>query len=281
MSDDWRQQMAAALERRFGTAPQIPDDLAGGPTLAKLAAHRTMRRYDGQPVADDLVQLLCAVALSAPSKSDLQQADIVFVADAGKRSTIVELVADANPWLRAAPVLLVICGNNRRQRQVHDWHGLPFANDHLDPFFNAAVDAGIVLGTLIAAAEAAGLGTCSLSAIRNHAARVSDVLALPAHVFPVAGLALGWPAWEGAITPRLPLDVTVHRDGFDESRLRERVAAYDRRREAVMPYRSQRDPERFGTAAEYGWSQEKARQYAVPERADFGAFVRARGFRLD
>ena len=26
---------------------------------------------------------------------------------------------------------------------------------------------------------------------------------------------------------------------------------------------------------------DKARQYAVPERADFGAYVRARGFRLD
>jgi nitroreductase/FMN reductase [NAD(P)H] len=31
----------------------------------------------------------------------------------------------------------------------------------------------------------------------------------------------------------------------------------------------------------YGWSEDKARQYAVPERADFGAYVRARGFRLD
>jgi len=34
-------------------------------------------------------------------------------------------------------------------------------------------------------------------------------------------------------------------------------------------------------AAEYGWSEDKARQYSKPERADFGAFVRAKGFRLD
>ena len=31
----------------------------------------------------------------------------------------------------------------------------------------------------------------------------------------------------------------------------------------------------------YGWSEDKARQYAVPQRADFGAFVRAQGFHLD
>jgi FMN reductase [NAD(P)H] len=49
----------------------------------------------------------------------------------------------------------------------------------------------------------------------------------------------------------------------------------------LRPYRNQRDPARFGAASFYGWSEDKARQYAVPLRADFGAFVRAKGFCLD
>jgi len=53
------------------------------------------------------------------------------------------------------------------------------------------------------------------------------------------------------------------------------------RREAAQPYGQQRYVDVFGTSAAYGWSEDKARQYAVPERADFGAYVRARGFRLD
>ena len=52
-------------------------------------------------------------------------------------------------WLKDVPVLLVFCGNNRRQRQVHEWTGIPFANDHLDAFFNAAVDAGIALSAFV------------------------------------------------------------------------------------------------------------------------------------
>ena len=48
-----------------------------------------------------------------------------------------------------------------------------------------------------------------------------------------------------------------------------------------MPYARQRAPERFGTHSEYSWSEDKARQYARPERADFGAFVRGKGFNLD
>ena len=70
-------------------------------------------------------------------------------------------------------------------------------------------------------------------------------------------------------------------DRYDESRLREKIAAYDKRRTAVQPYRTQRYADRFGESAEYGWSEDKARQYAEPRRADFGAFVRAKGFRLD
>src|SRR5262249_9469813 len=56
---------------------------------------------------------------------------------------------------------------------------------------------------------------------------------------------------------------------------------YDHRRAATRPYRAQREPKRFGRNEFYGWSEDKARQYAVPLRADFGAFVRAKNFRLD
>ena len=42
-----------------------------------------------------------------------------------------------------------------------------------------------------------------------------------------------------------------------------------------------RSPERWGDASFYGWSEDKARQYAEPLRADFGAFVRAKEFKLD
>jgi nitroreductase len=281
MAQDWRATLQAALERRFGEAPAIPDGVDGGDVLARIAAHRSMRRYSDRPVPGELLRLLCAVALSAPSKSDLQQADIVIVADAKVRGEIDDLLAGANPWLRAAPALLVICGNNRRQRQLHTWRGHAFANDHLDAFFNASVDAAIVLATMLVAAESAGLGTCPLSTIRNHAQRVSSLLALPDHVFPVAGLALGWPAWDGVISPRLPLGVTVHVDRFDDAQAENHIDAYDRRRAAVQPYRSQRDPQRFGTRDFYGWSEDKARQYSTSDRADFGAFVRRKGFRLD
>ena len=138
-------------------------------------------------------------------------------------------------------MLLVFCGNNRRQRLWHEWRGKPFANDHLDAFFNAGVDAGIALRAFVLAAEAQGLGTCPYQRVRNRAADVSALLSLPQHVFPVAGSAVGWPARAPAAehAPAAyasPCIATV----IAEVALRDAIDDYDRRREAAQPYREQR-----------------------------------------
>jgi len=269
----------AALTERFGAAPAVDSALPGLDELARMAGHRSHRRFADHAVAPALLELLFACALSAPSKSDLQQADIVRVAERARIRAIADGIPDM-PWIANAPVFLVFCGNNRRIRQIGEWRGKPFANEHLDHFMNAAVDAGIVMTSFIRAAEAVGLGCCPISAVRNQPEATSRLLDLPAGVFPVAGLCVGYPAEEGRITPRLSLQVTVHTDRYDEAGLKEKIEAYDRRRDTALPYRRQRNPERFGKADFYGWSEDKARQYAVPEREDFGAFIRSQGFSL-
>ena len=130
------------------------------------------------------------------------------------------------------------------------------------------MDAALALQTCILAAETLGLGTCPISVLRNRIAEVARILELPDKVFPVAGLCLGYPAQQGFISMRLPPEATVHIDRYDDSGLAETVDAYDRRRDARHSIKDrQRDPERFGTAEFYGWSEDKARQAATPEGA--------------
>lgn len=268
-----------ALSIRYGAEFPMVEDQSGMDALATIAEHRSVRRFKPDPVTPELLRLLFACALSAPTKSDLQQADIIHVADIGKRQRIAAAIPDM-AWILDAPVFLVFCGNNRRIRKIGEWRGKPFANEHLDHFMNAAVDAGIAMMNFIRAAEAAGLGTCPISAIRNAADTTSHELELPEGVFPVAGLCVGYPESPGHISPRLPLEVTIHHDCYDEAGLREQVESYDRRRHANHPYGKQRRTALFGTAEFYGWSEDKARQYAEPERADFGAYIRRQGFSL-
>jgi len=286
--DDGKARIATALEHRFGAPVAALGDPAGPQPWPQawqdLATRGSCRAFSDRKVAPELIEILCALALASPSKSDLQQRDIIIVEDRQLRQAIDQLLATgslAQAWIPGAPAFLVFCGNNRRQRQLHAWRGQPFANDHLDVFFNAALDAGIALATFVIAAEAAGLGCAPISAIRNHAQEVSDLLGLPEHVFPVAGLGFGWPSRDPRISLRLPLGRTVHRNRFDEAGIKAAVDAYDRRRHAAQPIRAQRSVDRFGKAEFYGWSEDKVRQYATPERADWGAFVRKKGFRLD
>jgi nitroreductase/FMN reductase [NAD(P)H] len=207
--------IADLIEDRFG----LPTDAgrarpAEGP-LALLLSHRTQRRYRPDPVPDDVLEVALAAALSAPSKSDLQQVGIVLVKDRARQATIGGWLPDT-PWITQAPLFMVFCGDNRRIRRVSELRGRPFPNDTLDMFMNAAVDAGLVLQAFITAAEALGLGCCPISVVRNHVEKLADLLELPPGVFPVAGLCVGYPLQAGFISLRLPPAITVHTDRYDD-----------------------------------------------------------------
>ena len=268
---------------RFGKEPNQAAEAAEIPWLRQLLMRRTHRRYAPRPVPEPLLRLLLGAAFSASSKSDFQQASVIRVADPGRRGRLAALVPDM-PWIGNAPVFLVFCGDARRLERIGELRGHDQGNSGLEGFFNAAIDAALVMQTLILAAEAAGLGCCPISVIRNHAAAVAEILELPDKVFPVAGLCLGYPAAEGFVSMRLPLAVTLHSDRYDDSTLAENLDAYDRRRGAryMPPREQQRAPETFGYADYYGWSEDKARQAAAqPEGQTFSSHLRAKGFTFD
>ena len=252
---------ATAIERRYGTALDAPAGLPHPDALVALNARSVCRRYRPDPGPEDMVRFLCATALAAPTKSDLQQATIVRVADPAKRAAICALLP-GSPWLAGAPELLVFCADGWRFRKLFEKKKAAFVNEHLDAFFNATVDAAIVLGTFVAAAELAGLGTCPISQIRDHVAKIDALLALPDWVVPVAGLALGFASSKENLSPRLGLSATVHTDRYDTEAVERELDAYDTRRAK-------------------DWSGDKVRQYSTVWRADFGAFVQRKRFRVD
>ncbi len=269
------------IQGRFGLPTDIGETVSPNKTLSDILAHRSCRNYKPDPIAEELIQTLFATAFSAPSKSDLQQACVIRIEDRAEQQRIAAL-SPHTAWVAKAPVFMVWCGDSRRIRRLSEWRGHPFANDHLDAFMNAAVDAGIAMQTFIIAAESVGLGCCPVSEIRDQIEPISSELELPKWVFPVAGLCVGWPAEETRISLRLPLHTTMHLNRYDDSKLVEQVADYDRRREAIeqTPREQQRMVEKFGISSDYGWSENRTRQYAVPARTDFGRYIRDQGFDL-
>lgn len=266
------------LKQRFGLELGIatsPDA-----TLAsRLIARRTHRRYSEKSVPETLLDLLLAGALSASSKSDFQQASIIKLKNPEKRAAIAAHFP-AMPWIGTSPVFLVFCADPRRLEEICKLRGHPQPQRDLEAFLNSSVDAALAMQTFVIAAEAAGLGCCPISVIRNKMPDVAAVLNLPAGVFPVAGLCVGYPSGEGYVSMRLPPALTVHTDEYEDKPLDEEIKAYDRRRAARHPTarEQQRNPGRFGYADFYGWSEDKARQAAEPEGAAFADYLRETWF---
>ncbi len=291
--------LADLIRERFGTPPgggggpagaeggqpagarHAGGDMAAEGPLATILARRTLRRYTGDPVPDDLLAVLLACAQSAPSKSDLQAWSVVVVKAPEARRTIAGLLP-AMPWVAEAPAFLVFLGDMRRNVRICGRHGRPHANNNLDSFFNAAVDGALAMQTFILAAEAAGLGCCAISHVRNHMETVTELLGLPEGVFPIAGLCVGWPAGKGRISMRLPPALVVHQDRYDDGALERELESYDARRHAHAPLGpdQQKNAAAYGTSEVCTWSDNVSRQLSIPEREGFGEFLRGHGFEL-
>jgi nitroreductase len=269
-----------------GEAPKAAPGAVEGaplnPVIERILAHRSIRAYAERDVDGGLLELLLACAQSAPAKSNLQQYSIVVVRDPARRAEIGKLVPDLSPWFETAPVFLTFLGDVRRIRRLAEMQGRDYQNDNADTFMNACVDAALVMQNFITAAESAGLGCCAISMIRNKIDAFAEILKLPDGVFPIAGLTLGWPAWEGIAAVRLPQTITVHRETYDDSALEAEVAAYDERAHArkAISVGGQRHKDIYGELEKCTWSDNVTRQLSRPERAGFAAFLKSRGINL-
>ena len=271
-----------AIGQRFGDGGPSGEGAVDSDFLCRVLSRKTVRRYSDRMPDEALLDLLVACALSASAKSDFQQASILRVRDADKRTAIGALFPSM-PWIGIAPVFFVFLGDARRLKRIGEMRDKPVQNGTLEGFFNASIDAALAMQTMVLSAESVGLGVCPISVIRNEIDKVASVLDLPDLVFPVAGLCLGYPQGEGHVSLRLPRSLTTHVDRYEDGALGPDIDDYDRRRNALhaIPREQQRSNAEFGEAAFYGWSEDKARQAAKAEGAAFPPYLRSHGFSFD
>ena len=110
------------LRARFGLDVELGGEVPDDPWMRQALMRRTHRRYSDQPVPEPLVRLLLAAAFSASSKSDFQQASVIWVQDRARRDRLAALIPDM-PWIGTAPVFLVFLGDARRLEQLGEMRG--------------------------------------------------------------------------------------------------------------------------------------------------------------
>lgn len=187
--------------------------------MEKFANRRSIRKYSGREVSQELLDSILEAAMRAPTCGNMQLYSVIVTrSEEGKRA-----LAPAHfnqPMVTGAPVVLTVCADYNRFTRWCELSDADPGYDNFLSFMSAMSDATIFAQQIVAIAESKGLGTCYLGTVTYNADKISALLNLPDLCIPVACITLGWPDEEGVETERLPLRAVVHeeryRDDSDE-----------------------------------------------------------------
>ena len=196
-------------------------------TLRIQQSHRSIRSYKPDPVSDAMLDQIIAAAHRAPTSMNAQEISLIVVRDAEKRARIAEL-SGGQPWVTQAPVFIVIAIDfHKTDLGVRKAGQAQIVHESMEGFGVAAVDAGIVLGTMITAAESLGLGIVPIGSIRRNPQDMIALLGLPPLTFPLVGLCIGHIKDDVPPKPRMDIRTFRHDERYDASGYPNAIDAYD------------------------------------------------------
>lgn len=252
-------------QARYGENP--PE---GVPDFSGFMGHRSVRDFEVQPIAPEVLAGLFAAAQSAATSSNLQLFSYITVQDPERRAQVNALCSNQKQ-ITEAPVFLVVCVDLHRHQAMTQPNGLHFT----EVFLTGCVDAALATERLVCAAESIGLGSCYIGAMRNHPKELAALLNLPPRVFGIFGLCLGYPKAEAIadIKPRLAQNSLVFSEQYDQNF---RPTEYDERMRGYFASRNV-DPA-------ITWSMRSGRRLSkgnMSGREELGSILRDLGFNQD
>jgi nitroreductase len=234
-----------------------------------MQRHRSVRRYTGEPIGEELLVELIRAGQGAASSSFIQAYSVVRVTRAAARSALARAAGDQT-WIEQAAEFLVFCADLRRVDAVCQGQGAGPLEGWTEHSLAAVVDTALMAQNCLLAAESVGLGGVFIGGLRNEPAVVAETLRLPELVVPVFGLCLGWPAEEPQVKPRLPSAIILHQDTYRDPDLAV-IADYD---QTMAVYYAGRSCKLRGR----DWSQTTAKAVQGKKREHLLPFLRRFGF---
>lgn len=189
--------------------------------------HKSERSFTDQAVDDATIERIISTAYRAPTSVHSQQVSVVVTRDAQKRAQIAQ-IAGGQPWIAKAPVFITFVLDMYKTQVGMQLAGHEqVAHQSIESLVAGATDVGIALGSVMAAARSEGLGIVPIGGIRLRPQALIDLLELPEHTFPVAGVVIGHVDVPSHHKPRLPLETFRHDEAYVTAGLEEKIAQYN------------------------------------------------------
>jgi len=257
-----------APERAAAVAELCSDSLD---TLQTVVTHASVRRFRPDPLPEAVVDALQAALVRGPTSSALHSYTFVLVRDKALKAQLAGFAGN-QPWIDAAPLLVVGCADLRRARIAVHQQGYRYHAHDVRMLISASADVTVGIQNASLVAQSLGYGTVLLGGVLNGSSEIAAALGLPERVVPILGLAVGSVALEAWPEPtaRLPLPLLIHQERWsltaDEERAQ--LEAFDALTRERGDFEGRRiawagmgiasdDPVALGA---YGWLEHTARK---------------------
>lgn len=189
-------------------------------TIQTILDHVSVRSFTGQKLTEKEIDLLVAAAQSASSASFLQAYSIISIDDPKLLKELAK-VGNLQPFILEAGHFFIFCGDFKRHQDFAKDQEIAIDKtiEGIDAVMVGAIDASLAAQNMTIAAESMGMGVCYIGGVRDGVEAITELLDLPDYVFPVFGLAVGYPAIKNETKPRFPADAIHHRNTYPDHTL--------------------------------------------------------------
>ena len=147
--------------------------------MEAILSRRSIRRYTGEPVPEELIKELLEAAMSAPSASNQQPWQFVIVDD----RRILDEIPKIHPYaqmVKETSWAIAVCGDTDLASMSGYW----------------VQDCSAATQNILIAANAMGLGAVWLGVFprEERVKTAQKLLGLPEHVMPLCFISIGYPA---------------------------------------------------------------------------------------
>jgi len=167
------------------------------PVIKALHDRKSVRAYLDKPIPDTEQNQIIDAALQAPSAGNQILYTILHIEDQKIKEQLAVL-CDNQPFIAAAPFVLVFLADCRRWFDGYSYAGIPACEPGLGDILLACEDAAIAAQNAVTAAESLGIGSCYIGDILENREKVTDLLGLDAYVLPFTMVVFGYPTEQQA-----------------------------------------------------------------------------------
>ncbi len=180
-----------------------------------FSERRTVRRYSGREVSDELLNELLEAASHAPTTGNMQLYSVVVTRSQEGKEALAPTHFN-QPTVKGCSVVLTFCADfNRFVKWCEASDAVP-GYDNFQSFMTAVLDTALFAQQFCTIAEMRGLGCCYLGTTTYNAPQIAEILNLPDRVVPVTTLTVGYPDGEAPLSDRLSIEGIIHHEKYSD-----------------------------------------------------------------